>query len=187
MRLPLGVEVGVTGFYNPLFRTVEHSVTELLFPSNASAVSSGTAYGAELFVKRSAAGRWFGWVAATLQRSERVATVYRFSDDGTVLGQLQATIPSSFDQTLVLHAVLGVRLPYGISAGASLHFNTGRPEDGGLSSRTQRMALDPVTASRTGRRGISTACRGCRRIFAPTCACRRSGRSTTGSSRRTST
>jgi hypothetical protein len=142
VRLPLGIEVGVTGFYNPLFRTVEHSVTELLFPTGASPVTNGTAYGTEVFVRRAAAGRWFGWVAATLQRSERVATIYRFGDDGTVLGRLQATIPSSFDQTLILHAVLGVRLPRGWSAGASLHFNTGRPEDGSLSSRTQRVAYD---------------------------------------------
>jgi hypothetical protein len=105
-------------------------------------VTNGTAYGTELFVRRAAAGRWFGWFAATIQRSERVATIYRFGDDGTVLGRLQATIPSSFDQTLILHAVLGVRLPRGWSAGASLHFNTGRPEDGSLSSRTQRVAYD---------------------------------------------
>jgi hypothetical protein len=145
VRLPLGIELGVTGFYDPLLHTIEHSVTELLYPSGVAPAESGTAYGVELFVRRQAAGRWFGWISATVQRSERLATVYRFGPDGAVLQQLRANIPSAFDETLVLHGVMGVRLPYGITAGVSVHFNTGRPEDGTISSRTMRVARDPDT------------------------------------------
>jgi hypothetical protein len=145
VQLPLGIEIGVTGFYNPLFRTVEHSVTELLYPSDASAVTHGDAYGVELFLRRAAAGRWFGWLSATLQRSERLETLYRFGDNGNVLGSLQTNVPSSSDELLTLHLVVGAKLPYNITAGISLHFNTGRPEDGEISSRTMRPVMDPVT------------------------------------------
>ncbi len=145
VQLPLGLELGVTGFYDPLFKTMEHSITELLYPSGTTAPRPGTAYGGELFLRRAAAGRFFGWLSATVQRSERLTTVYRFSDNGDVLATLQTNVPSAFDQTLVMHAVLGVRLPFNISAGVSLNFNTGRPEDGEVSTRTQRAVRDPAT------------------------------------------
>jgi hypothetical protein len=147
-QLPLGLEVGLSAFYNPLFRTVEHSVTELLFPSGRAPARTGTAYGVELLLRRAAAGRWFGWLSGTFQRSERLTEVVRLGPNGEVLSRTTARLAGAFDQTLVLHAVVGVKLGYGFSAGASLHFNTGRPESGEVSSRQQRPEYDPETGMR---------------------------------------
>ena len=57
-------------------------------------------------------------------------------------------MPFAFDQLFVLNATFGVKLPRGFSAGLSVHFNTGRPEGGDVSSRNMRAAVDPGTQAR---------------------------------------
>ncbi len=72
----------------------------------------GESFGTELLVRRRA-GRFTGWIAYTLSRSER-----RFSC---------GLLPADFDQTHVLNVVGQVRLPWNIIAGARIYLATGRP------------------------------------------------------------
>ncbi|MBL8957626.1 MAG: TonB-dependent receptor [Myxococcaceae bacterium] len=153
VKLPLGLELGATGFYHPIPRAVEYRVDQLVDPRRELGLTSpatrGRGYGVELFIKRVQEGRWYGWLSATLQRSERSRFVARYDDAGRAQAELvEAQVPFAFDQTFVLNATFGVKLPRGFSAGVSVHFNTGRPEGGDVSSRNMREAVDPRTQSR---------------------------------------
>ncbi|HEY8207482.1 MAG TPA: hypothetical protein VIG99_08380 [Myxococcaceae bacterium] len=55
---------------------------------------------------------------------------------GKVIGEASGWVPFAFDQTHVANAALGYTFPGGWRAGVALHFNTGRPESGQLTSRT---------------------------------------------------
>ena len=148
VKLPLDAELGLTAFFHPLPRTVEYRVDQLIDPrrelGQTTPVGSGRSYGLELFLRRAQVGRWYGWLSATLQRSERRRTIVRYDDSGAPSGEpFAADVPFAFDQLLVLNATFGVKLPRGFSAGLSVHFNTGRPEGGDISSRNHRPATDP--------------------------------------------
>lgn len=148
-----GVEVAVTGYYAPIVRSVELSLESFL--SNRPLVEGadvglpGRSFGLEVLVKKAPTGRWFGWGSATLQRSERLRDVAVLDRLGNVTGSELRWVAFDFDQTVVLHAVGGVQLGRGFSLGAGLHFNTGRPESGVLSSRAMEPGLDPATAAPT--------------------------------------
>ncbi len=153
VKLPLGLELGATGFYHPIQRAVEYRVDQLIDPRRelglTNPASKGRSYGVELFLKRAQEGRWYGWLSATLQRSERTRTIARYDDSGSPQADLVTTdVPFAFDQLFVLNATVGVKLPRGFSVGASVHFNTGRPEGGDVSSRNMREAIDPRTGDR---------------------------------------
>lgn len=148
-----GVEVAVTGYVAPIFRSVELSLESFL--SNRPPVEGadlglpGRSYGLEVLVRKQPSGRWFGWVSGTLQRAERLRTVAVLDGLGNVTGTERRWVAFAFDQAVVLHAVAGVRLGRGYSLGAGVHFNTGRPESGVLSSRAMRPGLEPGTAAPT--------------------------------------
>jgi hypothetical protein len=72
----------------------------------------GDSYGLELMLRRQA-GRVTGWISYTLSRAERIYSC--------------GLAPSDFDQTHVLNAVVQVKLPWRILAGARLNVQTGRP------------------------------------------------------------
>lgn len=153
VKLPLGLELGATGFYHPVPRVVEYRVDQLIDPRRelglSSPVTKGKGYGVELFLKRVQEGRWYGWLSATFQRSERTRAIARFTDSGSPEPDLVLTdVPFAFDQLFVLNATFGVKLPRGFSAGVTVHFNTGRPESGDVSSRNMREAIDPRTGAR---------------------------------------
>ena len=76
-------------------------------------VTDGAAYGLEVLLRR-ARGRFTGWLAYTLSRSERVYPC--------------GVRPADYDQTHVLNVVAQVRLPRGFAVGARLLVSTGRPE-----------------------------------------------------------
>lgn len=75
----------------------------------------GRAYGFELLLRRPVRERFYGWISYTLSKSERV------------VGALLARAPSDWDQRHILNLVTGYRFNGGISAGARIHYNTGRP------------------------------------------------------------
>jgi hypothetical protein len=152
LKLPFDAELGVTGYYHPIFRSVEYRIDELVDPrrriGEGSRATDGRSYGAELFVRRMT-GRLFGWVSASLMHSERREAVVRFDDRAQVVkGPFQAYVPFAFDQLFVLDVTVGVKLPRGFTAGLSFHFNTGRPESGDISSRNQRAAIEPSSGWR---------------------------------------
>lgn len=155
-RSPLGFELGADVYFNRLTRTVELSpfdgalldgldvdprVARNLSSTAPEPVSNGYAYGLEVLLRRAATERWFGWLSYTLQRSSRLTRFARTDAYGLEVGDLEAYLPFSLDQTHVLNGVVSFRLGGGWSVGASAHLNSGRPETGGLTSMTRRRGV----------------------------------------------
>jgi hypothetical protein len=81
-------------------------------PARITRPINGHSYGLE-FLARKTAGRYTGWIAYTLSRSERIFTC--------------GLRPADYDQSHVLNLVGQVRLPWNLMAGARLLVQTGRP------------------------------------------------------------
>ena len=149
-KLPFDVEVSADFFLNHMFQVRERSLSE--FVTGISSLDDryngsrwGRAYGLELMVRLPAAGRFFGWLSYTLSRSERVRHFAVYNDDQSQVSEATALVPFAFDQTHSLNVTAGYQLPFGVKVGATFHLNSGRPESGEFSSRTQRLITDPVT------------------------------------------
>jgi len=82
----------------------------------------GQAYGVELLLRRPFTKRLSGWLAYTLSRSTRRG--YFLTPGGT---EVLANVPSEFDRTHVLNAILGYDLGRRWHAGGRLVFYTGTP------------------------------------------------------------
>jgi hypothetical protein len=102
----------------------------------------GLSYGLELLIRRPLGGNWFGWLSYSLQRSTRLTRFNRYDANGQVIGQAEGNLPYVFDQTHVANLVLSYKFANNITLGGVLHFNTGRPESGNLTSRTQVEGTD---------------------------------------------
>jgi TonB family protein len=98
--------------------------------------SRGLSYGLELLIRRPLGGNWFGWLSYSLQRSTRHVRFTRYDAYDRPVGQAQGDLPYVFDQTHVMNLVLSYKFANNITLGGVLHFNTGRPESGNLTSRT---------------------------------------------------
>jgi hypothetical protein len=134
-------------FHHTIFRAVEYGLEQLLDARRSigdrSSGVPGRAYGLELTVRKEPTGRWFGWITATLMRSERLQTIYRFDGAGDVAGPpVERWVAFAFDQTLVVNATAGVRLGRGFQIGGTAHFHTGRPESGQITSRARQAGFD---------------------------------------------
>ena len=81
-------------------------------PARITRQVEGQSYGMEILARKKA-GRFTGWIAYTLSRSER-----RYSC---------GLRPSDYDQTHILNVVAQVRLPWNLMAGARFLLQTGRP------------------------------------------------------------
>jgi TonB family protein len=110
------LEVSVEGFYKDLGKLVESA------PSNTSEsgldyanVGHGRSYGGEFLVRYKPEGRFFGWVAYTLSRSER-------KDSATNSYQR-----FEFDQTHILTALGSYKIGRGWQLGARFRYVTGSP------------------------------------------------------------
>jgi TonB family protein len=99
--------------------------------------SRGMSYGLELLIRRPLGGNWFGWLSYSLQRSTRHVRFNRYDSYGRQVGRAEGDLPYVFDQTHVLNLVLSYKFANNITLGGVVHFNTGRPESGNLTSRTQ--------------------------------------------------
>ncbi|MBL8912581.1 MAG: TonB-dependent receptor [Archangium sp.] len=145
--LPFGFEGATSVFWNQITRPIEYSLEDLLGNRSrlSTAATQGRAYGFEVMVRRRPEGRWFGWLSYTFQRSERLRNVIDFDATGRVLDTSARWVPFEFDQSHVLHVTGGVVLPLAIHVSVGVHFNTGRPESGVVSSRAMREGLDPAT------------------------------------------
>jgi TonB family protein len=99
--------------------------------------SNGLAYGLEVLLRRPLGGNWFGWLSYSLQRSTRHIRFNRYDGSGRKVGVDEKYLPYTFDQTHVLNFVLNYKFANNITVGGVVHFNTGRPEEGNLTSRTQ--------------------------------------------------
>ncbi|WNG57272.1 TonB family protein [Archangium gephyra] len=143
-----GWEVGVDVFYNPLRRTVEFDLTEVALERRRMGLmgpdpaESGYAYGAELMVRHPLGDNWFGWVSYSFLRSRRHQRFARFDAEGNVVEWTRASLPFAFEQEHVLNAALSYKLGRSITLGAVVHFNTGRPESGEITSKTMSARFD---------------------------------------------
>lgn len=146
-ELPFDFEATGSVFWNQITRPLESSIEDLLNNRErlSAVATAGRSYGVELMVRRRPIGNWFGWIAYTFQRSERLKTVYDFGTQGEVLGSRDAWVPFDFDQAHVLHVTGGVVLPWKLHFSVGVHVNTGRPESGVVSSRALRPGLEPGT------------------------------------------
>ncbi len=75
----------------------------------------GRAYGLEVLVRRQSVGRFFGWISYTLSRSERRDYLEEDWYD------------FDFDQTHILVALAGYKLPRDFQLGGRLQYATGNP------------------------------------------------------------
>ncbi len=147
------LELSADAYVNPMTRTVELGLFDDerfdvddpggavdrprdLAPTLATA-RPGLAYGVDLMARWPMKGRWFGWLTLSLLRSTRFTSFTVYDAHGRRTGEAEGQLPYAFDQTLVANAVVSYRFDNGWSLGATLHFNTGRPESGEFGSRTR--------------------------------------------------
>ncbi|MFP2958197.1 TonB family protein [Myxococcus sp. 1LA] len=102
----------------------------------------GMAYGVEFLLRHPLGDNWFGWLSYSLQRSTRRTRFYRYDAEGHRVGEAEADLPFTFDQTHILNLVLSYKFSNNVTLGGVLHFNTGRPEYGSLGSQTHREGED---------------------------------------------
>jgi hypothetical protein len=151
-----GLEVNADVYFNPILRSLELSPFEQLQgqlpqpgqdPGEVAdaiirrQITTGYAYGFELLVRHPLGGNWFGWLSYSLQRSVRRKEIVRRDEFGDEIGRDTVDLPFTYDQTHVLNAVLSYKFEGGWTVGGVVHFNTGRPETGVLTSLTQRQGV----------------------------------------------
>lgn len=118
-ELARGLELSLEGFYKHLTNLVVSVPAEDTEALGAHFQNSGDgrAYGGELLLRyRDPRGRYFGWLAYTLSRSER----RREKDEDFQ--------PFDYDQTHILTALGNVELGRGFSVGARFRYVTGSPD-----------------------------------------------------------
>ncbi|WP_241758570.1 TonB-dependent receptor domain-containing protein [Pyxidicoccus parkwayensis] len=144
-----GLELSADAFYNPLVRTVEFDVKQVLENRQRRGLlredpaASGYAYGIDLMARHPLGGNWFGWVTYSFIQSKRHKRFARYNDDTTVREMAEADLAFAFEQAHVFNAALSYKLDNNWTVGTVLHFNTGRPESGEISSVTQREVRTP--------------------------------------------
>lgn len=114
-------------------------VPPLVCPSNQP--GTGRAYGVELLLRRPFSKRLSGWLSYTLSRSTRKTHFLTPAGEDEV-----ADVPSEFDRTHVLNAVLGYDLGRRWRVGSRLLFYTGSPYsklDGSLPIRPYNAYRNP--------------------------------------------
>jgi TonB family protein len=110
------LEVSVEGFYKDLGKLVESTPSSATESGTDYAnVGHGRSYGAEFLVRYKPEGRFFGWVAYTLSRSER-------KDSATEAYKLFES-----DQTHILTALGSYKVGRGWQLGARFRYVTGSP------------------------------------------------------------
>ncbi len=98
----------------------------------------GYAYGFELMARRNLGRHWFGWLSYSFLRSQRHVRSTAMTTPTRWWSRREATVPFAFEQTHVLNAALSLRFDSGYTLGVVVHFNTGRPESGEITSLSQR-------------------------------------------------
>jgi TonB family protein len=113
------LSLDVTGFYKRLTRLVTFQSGDVTTGgSDAAWVNSGDGhiYGAELFLRWQSFRNFEGWIALTLQRSQRRDA----PDEGFYW--------YDFDQPVILDVVASYNLPFGFRIGARWRYVSGNPD-----------------------------------------------------------
>jgi TonB family protein len=136
-----GLEVNADVYYNPVMRAVELDIAQVLADRRRFTIAGydpgvrGRAYGIELMVRHPIGDSWFGWISYTFQRAERLQRFSRFADGNLITESVVGYVPFAFEQTHVFNAALSYKFASNLTAGVVVHFNTGRPESGQVTSR----------------------------------------------------
>jgi len=152
-----GLEVNADAYFTDIPSAIEFDLGSLLRNQDLSPliaqslIHRGRSYGLELMIRHPLGNNWFGWISYSLQHSERLQRYVHFDDAFNPVEVRQGWLPFAFDQTHVFNAVVSYKFPGNITAGAVVHFNSGRPESGQISSRTQKAWTDPATGFETWR------------------------------------
>ena len=151
VRGPAGFTFGADVFVHPMLRTVELDVLSFDMLADdpvargRARTAEGHGYGVELLARRPLSERWSLLASYTFQRRTLNTRVERRDNAGQVVGAEVVPLASALEQMHVLNAAVTVKLPWGLTVGTTLHYNTGAPEAGGLLfSSTQREGVDPV-------------------------------------------
>jgi TonB family protein len=158
-----GLELNADAFYNPLSRTVEFDLAEVaenrrrrdLAPVDPA--NRGYAYGFEVMARHPLGRNWFGWVSYSFLQSKRHVRFNRIGDDDRVVESVEGTLPFAFEQAHVLNAALSYKFDNNWTLGTVMHFNTGRPESGEITSLTQRTVTGPEGQAQWVRQDLDRA------------------------------
>ncbi len=117
----------------------------------------GRIYGAEFMLRHAPGDRFFGWVSYTLSRSLRNDAGAAANDADRLLGgdPDQGWYPFDFDQTHILVAVAGYKLPRSWEVSAKVQHVTGNPTtpyDGGVYDLDQDFYFGYSTGQRNSAR-----------------------------------
>jgi len=143
-----GLELSADAYYNPLLRSVEFNLEQLLQSNRRRGSGApdqsthGRSFGFELLARHPLGGNWFGWVSYSFNRSLRHQRFARYDETGQPIALVEDEVTFAFEQTHVLNAAVSWQLPGRWTVGATVHFNTGRPESGDISSRSSRIVGD---------------------------------------------
>jgi hypothetical protein len=116
-----GIDLDATAFFNYIWDQSAGSSALVVRPDGTvgpelfANTQAGRTYGLEVLVRKQLLGRFFGWVAYTLSRSERRP---RPSDEWRLFG---------FDQTHILTLIGVVKLPKGWQVGGRFRLVSGNP------------------------------------------------------------
>ncbi|MEM9454349.1 MAG: TonB family protein [Myxococcota bacterium] len=128
-RFPYSIDLDATAFFNYIWDQSANSTDLVLRPDPDDPQSGdvvapevfansqvGRVYGLEILLRKQLTGRFFGWLAYTLSRSERRPTP---QDPWQLFG---------FDQTHILTVIGVVKLPKGWQLGGRFRLVSGNPE-----------------------------------------------------------
>ncbi|MCA9710249.1 MAG: TonB-dependent receptor plug domain-containing protein, partial [Myxococcales bacterium] len=121
-HFPYSIDLDATAFFNYLWDGTTSSSELVVRPDGTVApevfsnTQVGRVYGLEILLRKQLTGRFFGWLAYTLSRSERRPTP---QDDWQLFG---------FDQTHIFTLIGVVRLPKGWQLGGRFRLVSGNPE-----------------------------------------------------------
>jgi len=144
-----GLELSADAFYNPLSRTVEFDLQQVVENRRRATLegedpsASGYAYGFELMARHPLGGNWFGWASYSFLQSRRRVRFDRYGDDNRVVETVEGTLPFAFEQAHVFNAAVSYKFGNNWTVGTVLHFNTGRPESGEVTTLTHRTVNAP--------------------------------------------
>ncbi|HEX8436412.1 TonB-dependent receptor domain-containing protein [Archangium sp.] len=158
-----GLELSADAFYNPLSRTVEFDLADVAENRRRrdlaleDPAASGYAYGFEVMARHPLGRDWFGWVSYSFLQSKRRVRFNRIGDDNRVVERVEGTLPFAFEQAHVVNAALSYKLGNNWTLGTVVHFNTGRPETGQITSLTQRTTTDATGQTQWVRQDMDRA------------------------------
>jgi TonB family protein len=122
-KLPLGVDVDLTGYYKRVYGLITQ--TRLTDPTTGDALNlsnggQARSYGLEVMARRQIARGFYGWLAYTLSRSEVL-------DDATVPSYQYGYHLYQYDQTHILTAIASYQTENNWTFGTRVRYVSGNP------------------------------------------------------------